>query len=111
MLSKGKSGHTDCVQPLPTMAEVKLQRYLKIGIVVVVSSEVAYYGDIHIHFLADFTMEGMFRLLAGLYLSSRELPFEGGVWILGLPAFHAEDMPLVHNNGSYYMVVHCQLRI
>ena len=111
MLSKGKSGHTDCVQPLPTMAEVKLQRYLKIGIVVVVSDEVAYYGDIHIHFLADFTMEGMFRLLAGLYLSSRELPFEGGVWILGLPAFHAEDMPLVHNNGSYYMVVHCQLRI
>ena len=111
VLAHGESGHALFVQALPATAEVELQRYLEIGIGMVTRSEVAQNGNFHRHFLAYFAMECVFRQLAGLNLSARELPFESRVRILGLPALHTEDSPLVDDNSGNYMVVHSERRI
>ena len=111
MLAHGESGHALFVQARPATAEVELQRYLEIGIDMVERRDMAQDGNFHRHFLAYLAMECVFRLLAGLNLSAGELPFESSVRILGLPALHTEDSPLVDDNSGNYMVVHGERRI
>ena len=111
VLAHSESGHAMLVQARPATAEVEFQRYLEIGVDMVVRSEVAQNGNFHRHFLAYLAMECVFRLLAGLNLSAGELPFESSVRILGLPALHTEDTPLVDDNSGNYMVVHGVRRI
>ena len=111
VLAHGESGHAMLVQARPATAEVEFQRYLEIGVDMVVRSEVAQNGNFHRHFLAYLAMECVFRLLAGLYLAARELPFESSVRILGLPALHTEDSPLVDDNSGNYVMVHGERRI
>ena len=111
VLAHGESRHAMVVQALPATAEVELQRYLEIGIDMVVRSEMALDGNFHLHLFPNLAMECILRLLAGLNLSAGELPFESRVRILGLPALHTEDSPLVDDNSGNYMVVHGERRI
>ena len=109
VLAHGESRHAMVVQARPATAEVELQRYLEIGIDMVVRSEMALDGNFHLHLFPNLAMERVFRLLAGLNLPAGELPFESSVRILGLPALHTEDTPLVHDYSGYYVMVHCEL--
>ena len=111
VLAHSESRHALFVQARPATAEVELQRYLEIGIDMVVRSEMALDGNFHLHLFPNLAMERVFRLLAGLNLPARELPFESSIWILGLPALHTEDTPLVDDNSGNYMVVHGERRI
>ena len=111
VLAHSESRHALFVQARPAMAEVELQRYLEIGVNMVVRSEMAQDGNFHLHLFPYLAMECVFRLLAGLNLSAGELPFESSVRILGLPALHTEDSPLVDDNSGNYMVVHGERRI
>ena len=111
VLAHGESGHAMVVQARPAMAEVELQRYLEIGIDMVECRDMAQDGNFHRHFLAYLAMECVFCLLAGLNLAARELPFESSVRILGLPALHTEDSPLVDDNSGNYVMVHSERRI
>ena len=109
VLAHGESRHALFVQARPAMAEVEFQRYLEIGVNMVVRRDMAQDGNFHRHFLAYLAMECILRLLAGLNLPARELPFESSVRILGTPALHTEDSPLVDDNSGNYMVVHGEL--
>lgn len=111
VLAHGESGHAMLVQARPATAEVEFQRYLEIGIDMVERRDMAQDGNFHRHFLAYLAMECILRLLAGLNLPARELPFESSVRILGLPALHTEDTPLVHDYSGYYVMVHGERRI
>ena len=111
VLAHGESGHAMLVQARPAMAEVEFQRYLEIGIDMVVRSEMALDDNLHLHLFPNLAVKRVFCLLAGLYLAARELPFESRVRILGLPALHTEDSPLVDDNSGNYMVVHGERRI
>ena len=106
MLAHGESGHALFVQARSAKAEVELQRYLEIGVNMVVRSEMALDDNLHLHLFPNLAVKRVFCLLAGLNLPAREFPFESSIWILGLPALHAEDFSLVHDDGGYYMVVH-----
>ena len=111
VLAHGESRHAMVVQARSAKAEVELQRYLEIGIDMVERRDMAQDGNFHLHLLAYLAMECILRQLAGLYLAARELPFESSVRILGLPALHTEDSPLVDDNSGNYMVVHGKRRI
>ena len=111
VLAHSKSRHALFVQARPAMAEVEFQRYLEIGIDMVVRSEMALDDNLHLHLFPNLAVKRVFRLLAGLNLPARELPFESRVRILGLPALHTEDSPLVDDNSGNYMVVHGETRI
>lgn len=111
MLAHGESGHALFVQARPATAEVEFQRYLEIGIDMVERRDMAQDGNFHLHLLAYLAMECILRQLAGLYLAARELPFESSVRILGLPALHTEDSPLVDDNSGNYVMVHGERRI
>ena len=111
VLAHGESRHAMVVQARPATAEVEFQRYLEIGIDMVERRDMAQDGNFHRHFLAYLAVKRVFCLLAGLYLAARELPFESSVRILGLPALHTEDSPLVDDNSGNYMVVHGETRI
>ena len=111
VLAHGESGHSLFVQARPAMTEVEFQRYLEIGIDMVERRDMTQDDNFHRHFLAYLAMECVFCLLAGLNLPARELPFESSVRILGLPALHTEDSPLVDDNSGNYVMVHGERKI
>ena len=111
VLAHGESRHALFVHARPATAEVEFQRYLEIGIDMVVRSEMALDDNLHLHLFPNLAVKRVFRLLAGLNLPAGELPFESSVRILGLPALHTEDSPLVDDNSGNYMVVHGETRI
>ena len=111
VLAHGESGHAMVVQARPATAEVEFQRYLEIGIGMVERRNMAQDGNFHLHLFPNLAVKCVFRLLAGLNLPAGELPFESSVRILGLPALHTEDTPLVHDYSGNYMVVHGERRI
>ena len=111
VLAHGESRHAMVIQARPATAEVEFQRYLEIGIDMVVRSEMALDDNLHLHLFPNLAVKRVFCLLAGLNLSAGELPFESSVRILGLPALHTEDSPLVDDNSGNYMVVHGERRI
>ena len=111
VLAHGESRHALFVQARPATAEVEFQRYLEIGIDMVERRDMAQDGNFHLHLFPNLAVKRVFRQLAGLYLAAWELPFESSVRILGLPALHTEDSPLVDDNSGNYMVVHGERRI
>ena len=111
MLAHGESRHALFIQARPAMAEVEFQRYLEIGVNMVVRSEMALDDNLHLHLFPNLAVKRVFRQLAGLYLAARELPFESSVRILGTPALHTEDSPLVDDNSGNYVIVHGERRI